>query len=222
MAILLDTEGKAMGFRRSAECMAAVLLLGTLATAESGQKARPRITVLINNTARVSESILAASESEAAAVFRVAGIKVEFAECNGQITMQNICSQVPGVDQFVVHMVATGRTSSDSVFGVAFLGENGTGKYCDVFFDRIERANQNFGSGVPALMGTVMAHELGHLLLGSQSHSSQGIMRAVWDVRSLQGIGIGRFLFTRKQAVLIKERLKESAEFQSNQSSSGN
>jgi hypothetical protein len=107
-------------------------------------------------------------------------------------------------------MVPTGRTSSDSIFGVAFLGEDGTGKYCDVFFDRIERADQNFGTGVPAVIGTVIAHELGHLLLGSQAHSSQGIMRPVWDARSLGGSGMGSFLFTHKQAVLIKERLNET------------
>lgn len=46
-----------------------------------------------------------------------------------------------------------------------------------VFWDRIEGAGaQNTALGL--LLGYVMAHELGHLMLSSPAHSLRGIMRA--------------------------------------------
>ena len=63
-----------------------------------------------------------------------------------------------------LHIVPTGKTSSDLVFGLAFLDERGVGKYSDVFLDRIEEACAESGADLSRLLGAVAAHELGHLL----------------------------------------------------------
>jgi hypothetical protein len=45
-----------------------------------------------------------------------------------------------------------------------------------------------------------MAHELGHLLLGSNSHASTGIMRAHWQGEEPRRLSRGNLLFTNEQA----------------------
>jgi hypothetical protein len=54
------------------------------------------------------------------------------------------------------------------------------------------------------LLGAMMAHELGHLLLGVNSHSREGIMSIPWDARKLQHVDLGRLGFTGEQASKIQ------------------
>jgi hypothetical protein len=45
-----------------------------------------------------------------------------------------------------------------------------------------------------------MAHEMGHLLLGSNAHAINGIMRAHWESGELSRIAMGTLLFLPEQA----------------------
>jgi hypothetical protein len=49
-----------------------------------------------------------------------------------------------------------------------------------------------------------MAHEIGHLLLGSNSHSATGIMRAQWSRKDLQRASLEILRFTPAQAERIR------------------
>ncbi len=81
------------------------------------------------------------------------------------------------------------RRLSD-VFGEAFLSAEGTGCYSDVFYDRAVEPYMPIGMSASAdILGNVMAHELGHLLLGSNSHTATGIMRARWQGEELRRAG---------------------------------
>src|SRR5579864_630739 len=117
-----------MGFRLRSplDWLAVVLLLGSATVAGASDQDRLRISVLVNNCASVPASVLGRAESEAGCIFRAAGIQVDWVECQKPLSA-DVCSQMPGANQFVIHLVPTGRTYNDSVFGVAFLSENGTG-----------------------------------------------------------------------------------------------
>jgi hypothetical protein len=111
----------------------------------------------------------------------------------------------------VLHIVPTGKTSSDLVFGLSFLGEDGDGKYSDVFLDRIEETRRASGKDLSRLLGTVAAHELGHLLLGNHAHSLAGVMTPIWKEKTLRYADMGCLLFTREQAALMRTRLEAGA-----------
>ena len=93
------------------------------------------------------------------------------------------------------------------MFGEAFLGENGVGNYCDVFLGRIEREVEGSNLRVEQLLGTVAAHELGHLLLGKRSHSRWGIMEPRWQVEELRQLGMGRLRFNAEESQLMRNRV---------------
>jgi predicted SprT family Zn-dependent metalloprotease len=54
------------------------------------------------------------------------------------------------------------------------------------------------------VMGGVVAHEIGHLLLGSHAHASTGIMRAQWRGEDLHKLVKGELLFTAEQAAQMR------------------
>jgi hypothetical protein len=199
-----------MGFRcRRCEGLAAVVLLwGNMAAGREGNGGQ-QIRVLVNNTAGVSVAILNQAKVEASRIFRSTGIEIDWADCPKavDVTEDDACRRVPGSNDFVLHIVAKGRTSSDLVFGLSFLGEDGAGKYSDIFYDRVQQAHRELGADVPTLMGTVAAHELGHLLLGLHAHSYAGIMAAVWKEEALRNLGMGSLQFSGDQADRMRARI---------------
>jgi hypothetical protein len=192
-----------MGFSRGWQLvLASVLLWSSLATA---QARRSEITVLVNNSAGVKPSVLRKAEQEAGRLFDAAGIEIQWVNCDET----EACRRILGPKEFVLHIVAGGKTQNDFVLGEAFLGEDGRGQYSDVFFDRLTQAQRNFGLAL--LLGAVSAHELGHLLLGSNSHSRTGIMEPRWGQQGLRSIGMGRLLFTPEQARSMRNRISAGA-----------
>ena len=74
------------------------------------------------------------------------------------------------------------------------------------FYNRIAHVSDRNQLDSAALLGAVIAHELGHLLLPAGSHSTRGLMRAGWnrsDVLTADGLR-----FTAEQGVRIRARLE--------------
>jgi hypothetical protein len=65
------------------------------------------------------------------------------------------------------------------VLGMAMLDEKRVGYYAYAFYDQIQRMadERRLAS---TLLGHVLAHEIGHLLLRSNSHPLSGIMSGRW------------------------------------------
>ena len=181
-----------------------VVLLGAAARAANGGNSK--ITVLVNDGVQVAPSMLLQAEQETARIFRLAGIEIAFVNCNVGAEPDE-CAQFLGANQFVVHIVQSGLTRTKCVLGQSFLGEDGTGKYTDVYFERIQWAHRDFDADVALLLGRVSAHELGHLLLGSNAHSNVGIMKPKWDLESPRRMDTGTLVFTKQQAGLMKTRI---------------
>ena len=80
--------------------------------------------------------------------------------------------------------------------------ETGPGGMAFVLFDRVENSASSHHVSISRVLGQVIAHELGHLLLPGHRHSERGIMRAAWNLRS----GLLEY-FTPAQAESIQRRL---------------
>lgn len=62
------------------------------------------------------------------------------------------------------------------------------------------------------ILGHMIAHEIGHLLLNLPSHSDSGIMRVSWDLKDLQDVAFGSLLFTPAQATILREEVVRRAQ----------
>jgi hypothetical protein len=74
----------------------------------------------------------------------------------------------------------------------------------DIFYDRVKQWAETFHASVNQVLGHVMAHEIGHLLLRTQQHSSAGIMRGQWTVADLLSAAHGQLRFTPEQSERIR------------------
>ena len=177
--------------------MLAVVLLWTV-SARAGDSLS-RIVVLVNDTSNIKAAALFPAEAEAARLFRSAGIEVAWVNCE-EHAVRDDCRRPPGANEFVLHIVPDGKTENDTVLGEAFLANDGSGKYCDIFFDRVLGVYGGVAADVSRLLAAVMAHELGHLLLGSHAHSMFGIMQPRWGEESLRKVNMDGLFFMPQEA----------------------
>ena len=103
------------------------------------------------------------------------------------------------LSNFVPASLATRAQFGSSTLGIAAQPERGTPASASVFYDRVEQLAKGGTASVPVVLGHAGAHEIGHLLLGSNSHTPQGLMRARWSRQDLQNASIGNLLFTSEQ-----------------------
>jgi hypothetical protein len=90
---------------------------------------------------------------------------------------------------------------TDVVSGYAVLPEHLAVVYYD-YLPRIPGGQSNL-SDTAVILGCVIAHELGHLLLGDHGHSIAGIMQARWGVEQTRLALMSRLSFLPEEARLI-------------------
>jgi hypothetical protein len=97
------------------------------------------------------------------------------------------------------------------VMGMAIVTAQGGGRIAYVLFDRVMKAARAARSGVTDILGVVMAHEIGHLMLPDGSHSDSGLMRADWKTKELHRPLPPAFKFTIPQGEAIRHRFRRLA-----------
>lgn len=65
------------------------------------------------------------------------------------------------------------------------------------------------------MLGHLIAHEVGHLLLGQGSHSKKGIMLGDWLQTDLEKAAQGRLLFTDRQAKKMRRAVRQRSRIES-------
>jgi hypothetical protein len=186
-----------------------IVLLCVSGTAQVAEESA-RVRVLIYDNARVSASLLEQAGLETTRIFRSAGIILVWINCTERVD-GSACRSMARGKELMLRVVPKGQSAGESVFGDAFLAADGSGKYADIFFDRIASAHHNFGVNESRILGAVAAHELGHLVLGLGAHSKTGIMSPVWTNDLIQKAERGSLLFTPEQAMCIRKRMGQSA-----------
>lgn len=176
------------------------------------QDASARLTVRIYNYAKVHPATLEGVKRVAGQLFRQAGIETTWLHCalNEQELIDNsACEREFGPDSLLIRIVpermARKLSSGGSELGFAILSEHDsfeTEAYA--FYDRAKELAETRIASITIVLGHVLAHEMGHLLLGVGQHSSRGLMKASWKEKELRLASIGGFGFSPKQARRIR------------------
>jgi hypothetical protein len=61
------------------------------------------------------------------------------------------------------------------------------GSFATIYVNRVLWLAKETGTDLGALLGRAIAHEIGHLLLGTPQHAHAGVMRAVWSREAVRG-----------------------------------
>jgi hypothetical protein len=189
-----------------------LLLLSASTAKPSGFSTIP-VSVSVYNDAGAPTGVLLQAENIAARIFEQAGLNVKWINCPfvaPGLPDAAICRKAIFPAYFQQRIVSPHPGLSESSFGVSYLSSEGVGCYSYVFYQRLAEQLRVSEQNAAVLLGHVMAHEIAHLLLGTNSHSASGIMRAHWYAQELASANKGELLFTPDQARAMKERLRES------------
>jgi hypothetical protein len=179
------------------------LLLGfVLLWSEMAAETRPVLTIQVSNLADVDGMMLIQAEKTAAAIFEKTGVEVRWTEpaAGGTFPLSHIQLKI---------LPNSRRLDLPDKFPDRAMGLTpGSGpdrQSVYVFCERMEALAKKRVADAAQILGHVIAHEIGHLLLNDQSHSAAGIMRADWNLWDLQNASYGYLLFTPRQAKAIRE-----------------
>ena len=117
-----------------------------------------------------------------------------------------------GERRFAVHIVRTPPAahlkSNEGVMGLAPGTKAVRGRRAWAFYDRIHDLAVERGARRSLVLGLVIAHEIGHLLLPHNSHTPTGLMSSGWDAAALASAEAGLLTFSPHHVVLIRSRLQ--------------
>jgi hypothetical protein len=163
-----------------------------------------RITVQVYNPAGAPEGELRRSLGEAGRILRQAGVEARWVECRTPI---GECAQDRGPGVFVLSVLGAdprGEGSEDALgFAVLAGRRNGAVVIYPRAMERLEGYPQYADCDI---LAGVIAHEMGHLLLGSARHG-QGIMKANWDGHDFEAMMQRRLGFSAAEVRAIGARV---------------
>lgn len=209
-------------------CVAGILLAAGVADAAEWTVAEDRdraIQVRVYNYAGVSAAVLKAAEGQASEALGRAGVRLEFVDCRlrAEDPPKDEACKSPAspltlhvniLDVGMALSMARNTGTSRHCLGVALVTA-GLPSRASVFFHRALELAKTSGAPLAAILGAMMAHEIGHLLLKQGAHSANGIMRAQWGAQELKSIAHGRLGFTADEAsrlaFMVAERRHRNA-----------
>ena len=186
-----------------------LLILCFLSTAAG---AEVQITVRIVNADVVPEKTRVAAERVASEILRSAGVGVTWVECGAGEAAR--CRSPLGHAEFWLHLLdrkPPRRLADATGFAVLYPARDRRDGYAGVFYQKVaeEAGNEHLDPAV--ILGATMAHEIGHVLLGTKAHAVMGAMRARLRRAEFEEAMRGALRFTPQESETIRMAWDNSA-----------
>ncbi len=187
-------------------------------------QSNPRITLRMYNYG-VSRGLLSRAEGEAAVILKQAGLEAVWVDCpltEAELESYPSCPTTLGRTDFSLRIITAKEadlvSSHHEALGQALecaAGQVGCSAY--VFYRDILALARQGDAAEYQLLGHALAHEIGHLLLGANSHSAAGVMRGKWNDRDLETMARAYLFFTDAQAAQIRQQVTARSALQQDQ-----
>ena len=197
--------------------------------------ARARVQVRVYDTTVMSVADQTVALRAATGVLAAAGIDISWLICGSSDAAANPadCAAPLTRDELAVRLVRLAGTPSPRgqlSLGYSLLDMSvGGGTLATVYVDRVEwlvsqaRDDQDRrrgswklevgssseGAAAARVLGFAVAHELGHLLLGTNAHAAAGLMRAVWSRSDLQRTNPADWRFTPVETLAMSRAIRQ-------------
>ena len=188
-----------------------LVLAGGMLVPLPGEPASPAHPVLVTarlyNTARTAHIVKDAALTAAQGALATGGVDLRWKDCDSA----DVCVMAPAAGELVIRLVRSpGQiVATRLVLGEAFIDMRvRTGVLATVFVDRVDSIAALSETDAALLLGRTIAHELGHLLLGTNAHSVRGLMRAQWTPSDVRRHASADWELTTEDATAIRRRLQ--------------
>jgi hypothetical protein len=159
-----------------------LLPLPAHAAATSDSFAAPTLIVRVYDAFGARADELQRAREAVEAVFDATGVEVQWRQCSA--TGDDACHDRPASNELVIRLLRGTAASSDiPVHALGYSSvqtDHHQGTFATVYPDRVRRLAHEAGWHSGALLGNAIAHEVGHLLLGTTAHPEDGLMRPRW------------------------------------------
>ncbi len=174
---------------------------GLAGTNDEGQN----LDVLVFNYSKASHDVLSQAERETSRIFRQSRIHLVWTQCSVQPASESapacVDEPVPGQIRLRILGQHLNYAFPGSIFGFAQAPV-----FASVYYEsalRLAQRSTNSESDVSIILGCLIAHEVGHLLLGHNHHTVNGIMQGRWDIKQIQQLTMGALAFTPEDSKLM-------------------
>ena len=217
----IDESQDAAAPRGWVACSCAFVALLVAGSAGAAEAPDVTVTVRVYNYAGASNLVLHGAEREVTRIFSAAGIDTRWVDCSGtSVPARPVSAEAavgaeepttdcltPVTGSGIVLRILSRTTPASKAFRDTMFGFAEGGFVATVFYARLENlADGVYGNrtGIPTILGDVIAHEMGHLLLGTHSHSRTGVMCGKWDKEYLRLAGEGFQTFSLEQSAVMR------------------
>jgi hypothetical protein len=184
--------------------------VGGVTDVASASGARLRINVY--DYARIEPHAIARAQALVTSIYRTIEIDACWKHPAGASQLQCHEPAAPGGRDLSILLLNSKMSErlgvADDVVGMAAVAAEGGGLVAYVLVDRVMITAKQEGVDPMSVLGLVIAHEIGHLMLPANAHSPTGLMRPRWNAPEFRaGAPSPHFTFTQTQADLIRRRL---------------
>ena len=170
------------------------------------------VTIRIYNYAGVPPAELTAARAGAEHIFQDAGFALQWRICRSpNDDAGEACTEVlRDTGEFVLRLQSTagGDVPSQTSLGDSLIdGRSGGGVLITIDPRRVHTIATQARAEPALLLGRAIAHEVGHLLIRTPTHSAHGLMRPLWTQRELRRNTPADWLFSGDQIALMKRTL---------------
>ncbi len=170
----------------------------------------------------VARSTLVQAEGKATAILNQTGLEVAWVDCPAtpaEFKSYPGCQGLLGTTDLAVKILAADEAerfpSHHEALGRAMPcpgDEVGCSAY--IFYRNVLEVAADGVADKSQVLGHAVVHEIGHLLLGPNSHTASGIMRGRWNKQDLETIAKGHLAFSDQQSEHIREEIRERSVIQ--------
>jgi len=176
----------------------------------------PRITVFVYNYAAIPPDVLVKTETETARIYQLGGIEIQWLDCPlspPEASRFPECQVSPRPTTLALRLLSQSMAEragqAQKCLGFAPSPDNGSfATIANVFAHEAEQLAKRRDMPQSVILAHLMAHEMGHLLLGDNSHSVNGIMHIPWRPKELEIIREGRMAFMPEEAAAMRVNVR--------------
>jgi hypothetical protein len=155
---------------------------------------------------------VATALDEARTILGDAGVAVTWLNCRAGVA--GSACQLPLGDGEVIVRLGVAHAATDArivTMGVSLVGPAVRHSVlATVYVDLVELVARNASIDMRRLLGRAVAHEIGHLLLNTNTHAHKGLMRATWSKVEMQRNARADWLFADREAEAMRARISMS------------
>jgi hypothetical protein len=164
---------------------------------------KARVTVRVYSSTNLAAGTQRASLEVAQATFAAASVQIVWKVC-----ALVACDTPISPTELVVRLVQLPDRVGDHHLGDALIDpEKRTGVLATVYVNRTMRLARELEIDHDKLLGRAIAHEIGHLLLATNTHAPSGLMRELWSHDELQRARREDWVLQPLDAAAILQRL---------------